>query len=128
MTREDRQRLRELVNQARREQEKARDRHRQTSHIRGLQKERAVPRTLWTKETIAMHIRAFVDEHGRPPTMKEWEKAGPHPAPRTVKLHFGSWVQGMLAAGVPPRPHGARGVDLAQRKTGRVAWQRREAA
>ncbi len=45
--------------------------------------------------------------HGRPPTVGDWrEAAGTWPAPSAVQRLFGSWSDGLVASGFPPRKRG----------------------
>jgi DNA invertase Pin-like site-specific DNA recombinase len=53
----------------------------------------------WKNDEIIAAIRAWADEHGRPPTWDEWCRAAPeHPTTQTVRKHFGSWQAALAAA------------------------------
>ena len=56
----------------------------------------------WTKERIEAAIQEWVAEHGRPPTVKEWQVPGQrYPWPRTLARAYGSWSAAITAAGFP---------------------------
>jgi hypothetical protein len=55
---------------------------------------------VWTPERMAAAIRAWADEHGRPPASSEFKYRG-----RAVTL-FGSWAAAVRAAGLEPYPQG----------------------
>jgi len=58
----------------------------------------------WDRDRIVAAIRAFADEHGRPPTSKDWKRVGEdHPAWGSVVRHFGSFGAALSAAGFAPR-------------------------
>jgi hypothetical protein len=64
---------------------------------------------VWTAEQIVAAIRRWAAEHGgRPPTYEQWEQGDPRsrrPTSLTVRNRFGSWAEGIRAAGYsPPRP------------------------
>ena len=51
--------------------------------------------------------RRWAHEHGRPPTLEEWRRAGTrHPSAATVRRLFGSWNAALVAAGFEMRPPG----------------------
>lgn len=72
------------------------------------------------KARIISAIRRFADEHGRPPTCREWKRSErDHPSSTTVRDRFGSWSAAIEAAGFEPlkrgghtRPHCRRGHEL----------------
>lgn len=86
---------------------------------------------LWTRESIVAAFRLFYETIGRPPTvvdvhrapsivrrlsgrrlaeLDEVEAAGLHlPHPYCVSREFGSWTDGLAAAGFPPNPLGRAG-------------------
>jgi hypothetical protein len=58
----------------------------------------------WDRDRIVAAIRAFADEHGRPPTSKDWKRVGEdHPEWGSVARHFGSFGAALSAAGFAPR-------------------------
>jgi hypothetical protein len=58
----------------------------------------------WSRPRIVASIRAWASLHGRPPLLDEWRKAAPNrPCVSTVKRRFGSWNNGITAAGFVPR-------------------------
>lgn len=66
----------------------------------------------WDRDRIVAAIRAFADEHGRPPTSKDWRRAGEgHPGWWSVVRHFDSFSAALRAAGFAPR---------------RISWGREE--
>jgi hypothetical protein len=64
----------------------------------------------WTREKVVAEFHRFNAEYGRPPTATEWFKHRDdgYPTTNTVILLFGSWSEGMLAAGFTPRRSGER--------------------
>ena len=49
----------------------------------------------------------WAQEHGRPPTLEEWRRAGEsHPSAATVRRLFGTWNAALVAAGFEPRRPG----------------------
>lgn len=58
----------------------------------------------WTPEQILAALRAYAQEHGRPPAKQEleWPPTG-YPSARTVRRHFGSFTAGLQAAGLRSR-------------------------
>lgn len=61
----------------------------------------------WSKEAMIAALRADAEARGRPPTAKEWKRAGPdHPSNACAYNVFGSWRKFMAAAGFKPRPIG----------------------
>lgn len=73
----------------------------------------------WTRARIVAAIQRFAEENGRPPLAPEWNSAGHgqngdgYPGPAFVIREFGSWANGIEAAGFPrPRigwkPRGAK--------------------
>jgi len=98
----------------------------------------------WTRENVAERIALWAEIHGKPPSAAQWnparartmssaasEKArkwldgitafeeGDWPSQDTVERLFGSWNDGMVAAGFAPRPKGRtpRSFDEAQGRT-----------
>lgn len=63
----------------------------------------------WTPELIAEAIQRWDEQHGHPPSARDWRDGhNPgYPTLHTVQRLFGSWANGIEAAGFP-RP--ARGV------------------
>jgi Homing endonuclease associated repeat len=65
----------------------------------------------WTRDAIIVALQRDARRRGRPPTSLEWEET-PRRQPRkigrgrptaeTVKLRFGSWNAGLVAAGLEP--------------------------
>lgn len=76
--------------------------------------------TAWSKEEIIAAIQKWAREHGRPPTANEWTKRiiG-YPSASTVAKHFGSWAEGIEAAGFP-RP--VRGGQTSSGQQPPVVW------
>lgn len=67
----------------------------------------------WTPERIVEAIQAFHTAHGRPPTAVE-RLAGripDFPSVGTVQDEFGSWNEGICAAGLEPLPSGHKLSD-----------------
>lgn len=55
----------------------------------------------WTPATIVAAGQAWHAEHGRPPSIADWERAAPeHPTKRPVYEHFGSWPVFIAACGL----------------------------
>lgn len=65
----------------------------------------------WPKEKVIAAMLRWTQEHGRPPSARDWLKA---PIPdwcpytQTVQMHFGSWNAGIAAAGLEPVKPGVR--------------------
>jgi len=58
----------------------------------------------WDHDEAIEALRAFTNEHGRPPTSTEWHvKSAKHPGPDAIKRMFGSWPEALIAAGVAKR-------------------------
>ena len=56
---------------------------------------------------VVVEMGRWNEEHGRPPTVGDWrEAAGSWPAPSAVQRLFGSWSDGLVASGFPPRKRG----------------------
>lgn len=67
------------------------------------------PARQWTRELVIEQIRAWAAGHGAPPTSKDWVKAGDdHPTSMTVIGLFGSWANGVEAAGFERPTRGTR--------------------
>jgi mannose/cellobiose epimerase-like protein (N-acyl-D-glucosamine 2-epimerase family) len=62
-------------------------------------------RRRWRRDQIIDAIRAFAEEHGRPPRAADWQRATTeNPHTWTVAHTFGSWPDALRAAGlVPPK-------------------------
>lgn len=60
------------------------------------------PRPHWTSAGIVRAIRAFEFFHDRPPSEAEWSApaGSTWPTARAVQRHFGSFDDGLAAAGV----------------------------
>lgn len=57
------------------------------------------PGVQWNRETVATAIARWHLERGRPPTSKEWVRAGTeHPTSQTVRRVFGEWQLALEAA------------------------------
>jgi hypothetical protein len=56
---------------------------------------------IWTREKLIATIRRFASEHGRPPHSSEWNgpRCSGYPSSFTVRYVFGSWANGIEAAG-----------------------------
>jgi hypothetical protein len=62
---------------------------------------------VWTDETILYALELWVRRHGRPPTARDWNRAGEdHPSRQTVQRVFGRWNRAIHAAGHSPRRQG----------------------
>jgi hypothetical protein len=62
---------------------------------------------VWTHETILYALELWVRRHGRPPTARDWNRAGEdHPSRQTVQRVFGRWNRAIHAAGHSPRRQG----------------------
>lgn len=68
----------------------------------------ALANSHWTRESVISVIQEFAGAHGRPPLASEWQRRirEPYLDVGTVQRLFGSWADGIEAAGFP-RP--ARG-------------------
>lgn len=59
----------------------------------------------WTQQSILDGYHAWVAEHGRQPSVADWRAATlSHPNFSTVRTHFGSWNNFIIAAGGQPNP------------------------
>jgi len=57
----------------------------------------------WTQDTTIKAIRLFVEEHGRVPVSRDFQKSGgKYPGATTVKKQFDSWNKALEAAGFSP--------------------------
>ncbi len=58
---------------------------------------------IWTRDKIVAEIRRFAVEHGRPPSATDWRgpRSSGYPSSFTVQSLFGSWANGIEAAGFP---------------------------
>ena len=60
--------------------------------------------TYWTRARVVRALRLWVLEHGTLPTQTEWRASSPeYPNWGTVRDRFGSWNEGIRAAGFKPR-------------------------
>jgi hypothetical protein len=85
----------------------------------------------WPKRRVLARLRAWAQEHGRPPTLEEWRRAGEsHPSAATVRRLFGTWNAALVAAGFEARRPGVpllprtlthRRCESSGRWVGRVA-------
>lgn len=66
--------------------------------------------TTWSPQQICDALHAWADAHdGFPPNSGDWRKGTPeHPACSTVQEIFGSWDNGLTAAGLKKRARGSR--------------------
>ena len=69
----------------------------------------------WTKEAIVAAMRSWAVEHGSPPDADDWRVQGGRPVPSltTVQYVFGTWSDGLEAAGFPRTPQRYPGDDPA---------------
>lgn len=62
---------------------------------------------VWTHETILYALELWARRHGRPPSARDWNRAGEdHPSRQTVQRVFGRWNRAIHAAGYRPRQPG----------------------
>jgi hypothetical protein len=62
---------------------------------------------VWTHETILYALQLWARRHGRPPSAREWNRAGEdHPSRQTVQRVFGRWNGAIHAAGYQARRQG----------------------
>jgi DNA invertase Pin-like site-specific DNA recombinase len=61
-----------------------------------------VPRNYaWDERAMVRALQDWVDDHGRPPTFRAWRQATPdRPCGETIRVHFGSFRAGLMAAGL----------------------------
>lgn len=90
---------------------------------------------MWTRPVIVLAIQEWANEHGEPPAQTDWsptharllgdqERAdrwfalsGRYPHMNTVVREFGSWNEGIAAAGFTPRvAHGGGGNERRRRR------------
>ena len=71
-----------------------------------------MPRKFWTKEEIIQKIQEWQAEHGLPPAKTDWQKNDEWPSHGSVAYHFGSWSDGIRAAGFLPLPTGVTKKSL----------------
>lgn len=71
----------------------------------------------WSRGEIVAAIVRWNDEHGVPPTARQWtmESASWRPVTNTVVRVFGSWNAGIAAAGFEPLRPGHKRGDRRQR-------------
>lgn len=64
----------------------------------------------YTADGILKSIRKFKKQHGRPPTVADFGKgrAAEYPSAGTVVQYFGSWANGVEAAGLKRPSRGRR--------------------
>jgi hypothetical protein len=63
-------------------------------------------RRAWTRQQVIRALRAWRDEHGRPPRHDEWARAGDaRPPATTVSARFGTWSSALESAGLPTVRH-----------------------
>lgn len=70
----------------------------------------------WSRESIIAALKRWHAETGESPGCDDWDTRGPNPhwirhrgefpTQQTVRNHFGSWLVGLKAADLEPRPHG----------------------
>jgi HNH endonuclease len=61
----------------------------------------------WTKEGVLHAIQRWNKQYGEGPFQSDWEKTtADHPSKWLVRKHWGSWSQGVEAAGLVPRSKG----------------------
>lgn len=62
-------------------------------------------RNVWSHQTILQALQAWNEKYGSPPKAPQWRKATlTHPSNVTVADWFGSWNEGLRAAGLPFKP------------------------
>ena len=62
---------------------------------------------VWTPDTIVYALELWARRYGRPPSAREWNRAGEdHPSRQTVQRVFGRWNRAIRAAGYRPRKPG----------------------
>lgn len=70
-------------------------------------------RKKWTREAMLAAIRAFAEEHGRAPAVKEWDRrTDDGPGRNAIAYEFGSWNRAITAAGLTPRIRGQKIAPL----------------
>jgi len=78
------------------------------STARSSERARTMPKTAaeWSVNDAITAIRLWAEAHdGEPPKMEEWRKLAPeHPSYAVLAQLFGSWNDGIAAAGFEPRP------------------------
>lgn len=97
-----------------------------------------VARTIWTPETIVAAIREWADIYGEPPASSDWnpyqcraqlgdearaarfEQDDRWPWFAAVVRAFGSWGEGVRAAGFDARPAHGGGGNVARRRSQRA--------
>jgi hypothetical protein len=64
------------------------------------------PRRSWSATEVVEAIKAFAEREGRPPTGRDWRSSpapgDPRPTDKAVVKCFGSWNDGLAAAGFAP--------------------------
>lgn len=75
----------------------------------------------WTRRQIISHIRAWVKEHGEPPDSDEWNapRGRGFPSTASVRRHFGTFNEAIIAAGFEPRKIGGCTPQTVTEFTGR---------
>lgn len=86
----------------------------------------------WTDTLIIAAMRDWAREHGQPPTANDWAtaRAATHPNTSTVIERFGSWNNGLAAAGFQIRLRGGRyvaghqvaGIQIPAGEQRRLMW------
>lgn len=62
---------------------------------------------VWDRRRVVDALRAWTDQHGRPPRRRDWMSSGPgHPQGGVVYRLFGSWPAALIAAGLDSPPPG----------------------
>jgi hypothetical protein len=80
----------------------------------GLQRRpRARSDAMWTPDSVIESIQRWAEQHGgEPPTANAWRQGqgdvADHPSYRTVRDLFGTWNEGIKAAGFTPRDSGGQ--------------------
>jgi hypothetical protein len=76
-------------------------------------------RHMWTAELIIERILDWHIANGQAPRVNDWRLAGAMwPSEATVRKHFGTWNEAMVAAGVPPTTKGSRYTQRPLPRTG----------
>lgn len=87
-------------------------------------------RAIWTRSAITSAIQLFAARYGEPPTSADWntsqalstgrsdlaeryQRDGDYPTTGSVQRIFGSWNEGIRAAGYEPLPSGQRRASRA---------------
>lgn len=54
----------------------------------------------YSEEELLEAIRDYAEQHGGPPTKRDWKNENGMPDPTTIQRRFGSWNKGLKEAGV----------------------------